>query len=268
MLEAAELISVDLVEAAAASGSRAVKVGRRLMRHGLAHALMPLVNYFSRRSYVQYRPDRYGGRLREVMELQRFWERGRRGNNRGDYARLYFLIGCLETIEEDGIPGAIAELGVYKGSSAKVMHLVSPHRPLYLFDTFSGFPERHARDRAEPTEPGHYACGIDPVREFLGNHPNLHFCPGVFPDTAAMVPDDAVFALVHLDCDLYLPTKAALEFFYPRLAPGGLLLLHDYTSGSWPGVTRAADEFLRDKPEGLIRIPDKSGTAALVKQRR
>jgi len=268
MLEAAEIFSADLFEAAVAGSSRAGQMGRRLMRHGLAHGLMPLVNYLSRRCYVQYRPDCYGERFREITELQRFWEHGRRGNNRGDYARLYFLISCMEAIEEDGIPGAIAELGVYKGGSAKVLHHLSQHRPLYLFDTFSGFPEEHASDEAEPTEAGHYACSLDQVRAFLGDHPSIHYCKGVFPTTTALVPTDTAYALVHLDCDLYLPTKAALEFFYPRLAPGGLLILHDYASGSWPGVTRAADEFLRDKPEGLIRIPDKSGTATLVRQRQ
>jgi len=266
VLEAAELLSADLFEVAGAAGSRAARAGRRLMRHSLAHGLMPLVNYLSRRSYVQYRPERYGKRFREIAELQRFWEHGRRGNNRGDYARLYFLIACLEAIEEDGISGEMVELGVYKGNSAKIMHHLSPHRRLFLFDTFSGFPERHTRGHGEPTEAGHYACDVHPVREFLGDHPNLHYCPGIFPDTAAMVPEQSAFALVHLDCDLYLPTKAALEFFYPRLVPGGFLILHDYASGSWPGVTRAADEFLRDKPERLISIPDKSGTAALVRQ--
>lgn len=80
-----------------------------------------------------------------------------------------------------------------------------------------------------------------------------------------MIPEGTAFAMVHLDCDLYLPTKAALEFFYPKMVRGGLLILHDYDSGCWPGVTLAADEFFADKPEGLIRIPDKSGTAAMIK---
>ena len=79
------------------------------------------------------------------------------------------------------------------------------------------------------------------------------------------LPEDARFALVHLDCDLYAPTRAAMEFFYPRLTRGGLLVVHDYASGHWPGVVRAVDEFLADKPEKPVLIPDKSGSAALVK---
>jgi O-methyltransferase len=180
---------------------------------------------------------------------------------------LYFLVASVEALEENGVPGAIAELGVYKGSSAKIIHHLAPDRDLYLFDTFDGFPESHARRDPGAIAAGGYAYGFDEVRRFIGDHPNIRYCKGTFPETATMAPADVKFAMVHLDCDLYVPTKAALEFFYPRLVPGGLLILHDYYSGCWPGVPRAVDEFLADKPEGLIRIPDKSGTAALTKLR-
>jgi hypothetical protein len=238
-----------------------------LVRHSFVHGIMPVINFFSRRGYVQYRPDRYEKRFREFKPLQKIWERGRRGNNRGDYARLYFLISNIEALEESGVPGAVAELGVFKGSSAKIIRQFAPNRELYLFDTFEGFPEEHAKRDPTGTGTGGYASGLDQVRDFVGDDPAIKYCKGMFPETASMVPESTKFALVHLDCDLYTPTKAAMEFFYPRLAPGGLLILHDYHSGCWPGVTQAADEYLADKPEGLIRVPDKSGTAALMKQR-
>jgi hypothetical protein len=240
----------------------------RLLRHALVHGLMATVNFLNQRAYVQYRPDGHAGRFKEIVHLQHTWERVNRGNNRGDYARLYFLMANIEALEQNGLPGAFAELGVYKGSTAKIMHDLAPGRDLYLFDTFEGFPERHARgDPRRPRSRG-YACSLEEVRRFVGESATVRYCKGTFPQTAAMVPVDVHFALVHLDCDLYIPTKAALEFFYPRLVPGGMLILHDYDSGYWPGVAQAADEFLFDKPEGLIRIPDKSGTAALVRLRQ
>ena len=73
------------------------------------------------------------------------------------------------------------------------------------------------------------------------------------------------FALVHLDADLYEPTKAGLEYFYDKLEPGGFLILHDYGSPHWPGVLRAAQEFFANKPEKLIRIPDRSGSSLIRK---
>ena len=54
------------------------------------------------------------------------------------------------------------------------------------------------------------------------------------------------FCLVHVDCDLYEPAKAGLEFFYPRLAPGSLLIVHDYANPRWNGIKRAvASTFVR-----------------------
>jgi O-methyltransferase len=59
--------------------------------------------------------------------------------------------------------------------------------------------------------------------------------------------------------------KAALEYFYPRLVPGGFFILHDYSSLYWDGAEKAIDEFLADKPERVMPIPDKSGTVVVRK---
>lgn len=64
---------------------------------------------------------------------------------------------------------------------------------------------------------------------------------------------------------LYAPTKAALEFFYPRMSAGGVLFVHDYASGIWPGVTHAVDELRAATGESLVLLPDKSGTAIIRK---
>jgi O-methyltransferase len=59
--------------------------------------------------------------------------------------------------------------------------------------------------------------------------------------------------------------KAALAFFYPRMSKGALLIMHDYQSGTWPGATRAIDEFCAEAGQTLILLPDKSGTAVCRK---
>jgi O-methyltransferase len=71
-----------------------------------------------------------------------------------------------------------------------------------------------------------------------------------------------LFAFVSLDFDKYEPTLAGLEFFYPRVAPGGFVFVHDYTSqeSSW-ACYRALNGFLADKPEHPVLIPDTWGTA-------
>jgi O-methyltransferase len=72
------------------------------------------------------------------------------------------------------------------------------------------------------------------------------------------------FALVNLDADLYLPTKAGLEFFYPLLSPGGVIIVHDYTH-KWPGIKKAVDEFVATIPESLVMVPDMDGSVMIIR---
>ncbi len=214
-------------------------------------------------SYIlQHLPESIGRSGRSFSKLRSIWTGEQNQNNRVDLVRLLFLMDAIEEILEHSIPGAFAELGVYKGNSAKLFHELAPQRKLYLFDTFSGF---HQKDlQADPKKiigkSSFLDTSLDRVKAFIGTSDQIVYCPGYFPDTAACVSENERFAFVHLDADLYQPTRAALEFFYPKLSPGGYVIVHDYSSGAWPGVKQAVDEFLKDKPQRLIRIPDKSGT--------
>jgi O-methyltransferase len=67
------------------------------------------------------------------------------------------------------------------------------------------------------------------------------------------------FALVHIDVDLYQPTLDSLQFFYPRLNTGGVLICDDYGSLRCPGATQACEEFLVGKPEQMIMLPAGGG---------
>lgn len=211
---------------------------------------------------VQHLPESIVQSSVSFDKLRTDWIEKNKQNNDADLIRLLFLLVNVEEILEKNIPGAFAELGVYKGNSAKLLHQLAPERFLYLFDTFSGFEKGDvAQDPKENIHERHFLdTSLEKVKAFLGSSPYLHFCPGHFPETVHQVPSSQRFALVHLDADLYRPTRAGLEFFYPRMSPGGMMILHDYC-GAWPGVKQAVDEFLQDKPESLIRIPDKSGTA-------
>jgi O-methyltransferase len=74
----------------------------------------------------------------------------------------------------------------------------------------------------------------------------------LFPQSAPDI-DGVRFNLVDLDGDLYAGTLAGLEFFYPRMVPGGIIIAHDYST--LPGVARAFVEFLQEKPEAVIELP-------------
>lgn len=163
---------------------------------------------------------------------------------------------ALETVRQH-VPGCLAEVGVYKGDASHFLHLALPDRRLYLFDTFEGFPDEDLEGGADER---FRDTSLPYVKARLGDTENVIFREGHFPDTTQGLEDER-FAFVLLDLDLFAPTKAGLEFFYPRMAAGGYFILHDYNSPeSNYAVSRAADEFFLDKPEYLVAVPDRWGT--------
>lgn len=185
-----------------------------------------------------------------------------------DRTRFYFLCLVVDLIDLDRLPGAMAELGVDKANSASVLARAAERlgKQIYLFDTFEGFSERDTVGNEAKHRGGYADTSLSVAKENVpGNH--VHFVKGYFPDTAVQVPNDTQFSLVHLDCDLYKPFRAALDYFWPRLVPGGFLIMHDYTSLYWGGVETAVVEFFADKAESVIPIPDMSGTVVVRKSK-
>jgi len=74
--------------------------------------------------------------------------------------------------------------------------------------------------------------------------------------------DGVRFSLVHFDCDLYDPTRVALDALWPKVSRGGVLLFDEYGIPDWPGETRAVDEFLADKPGLKLRTFSWTNTPA------
>ena len=143
--------------------------------------------------------------------------------------------------------GAFAEVGVFRGASAKLICEAKGRAPLYLFDTFEGLPGEVGENDGR-FKKGMFMANEGKVRERLSKYPAVTIYPGIFPNTAEPIKD-LKFSFVHLDVDLYGATKRALEFFYPRMLSGGRILSHDY--GQCEGVWRAFDEFIVGKPEKL-----------------
>lgn len=243
----------------------------RFLAREVAQAAMRTIGSFlnSRNSkiYLAYRPDShfdFGG-FPNFPEFYRDFVHESKKHNSGDLSRLYLLLLNIARVLKDAIPGDFAEIGVYRGNTARILAQAARagHRRLFLFDTFSGFD---AADQADGDRPSRafVDTSLEKVRDFVGTD-CVEYVVGRFPDSLSTVKTPDRFALVHLDCDLQQPTAAGLDYFYPRLSPGGLFILHDYCSGHWNGCARAIDAFFKDKPERPVLIPDKSGTAVVVK---
>jgi Macrocin-O-methyltransferase (TylF) len=229
---------------------------------------VPRVLRSRNRLYVAYRPDWEiaFGRFAELRALADNWVMGNHDNNAGDLPRLYALTLNINQVMQDGVPGDFAEIGVYRGNSAAVLaHYARRHgRSIFLFDTYEGFEQRDLAGIDAGKLHEFADTSIAFVKQNVGDD-SVTYVKGYFPET---VTDDIAqrrFAVVHLDCDLYAPMKAGLEFFYDRLSPGGMIIIHDYANPGWEGIKAAVDAFLSGITESLVLIPDKSGTAILRK---
>jgi O-methyltransferase len=180
----------------------------------------------------------------------------------------------LERALEAGVPGDIVELGCNCGTTtifiAKLLEQRNESREYHVYDSFTGLPESGpgdlgaawpdlppgslAVDRAEFTQNLEQAGVLRP--------PNIH--EGLFEDLgAADVPDEICWAF--LDGDLYQSILLSLELVYPRLAPGGAMVLDDYGWDALPGVERACSDFPAAKPESATVFAD-ANVAVVVKQ--
>ena len=84
---------------------------------------------------------------------------------------------------------------------------------------------------------------------------NVYFVKGNVTDTASKWLTDnphGRVALLHLDMDVYEPTRAALELLWDRLVKGGIVVVDDYNAVG--GATRAVDEFLKDKDVAVRKL--------------
>jgi hypothetical protein len=172
-----------------------------------------------------------------------------------------------------GIPGDIAELGVYRGlglmtwaNLLEAFCIGDRTKVVFGFDNWAGFTGFSPQDGTEKKEAGKTVGGFNPSdfkRELLNAidifdndrfvpwKPRVKLIDGDIAQTVPSFLDDnpgVRFSLVHFDCDLYEPTYVALNAIWPKVARGGIVLFDEYGIHDWPGETAAVDQFLADKP--------------------
>jgi len=183
-----------------------------------------------------------------------------------DKGRLAYLEGLGKLFGDMGIKGAIAEGGVFQGDFAREINRIFSTQKLYLFDTFEGFD---ARDISLEKSKGYSTVDAGNLRitseELVLSkmiHPEMCIIrKGYFPDTTEGINDE--FCFVNLDFDLYQPMLAGLEYFYPRMVKGGVILVNDYFLESYGGVKQALKDFIA-KNEGVKMTPIGDGLSVAV----
>ena len=205
--------------------------------------------------------------------------------------RLRALVDAVRYCDSSEIPGAFVECGVWRGGSILTMIATlqaagAAERDIHLYDTFEGMTEPTEHDRSQYAPPAletWQAASAEgeerPWPEFFGGEvfneegvrrllestgypaDRLHLVRGPVEETVpASAPEQ--IALLRLDTDWYESTLHEMQHLFPRLAPGGVLLIDDY--GHWEGARRAVDEYLEsDGAKLLLTAVDYTGRVAV-----
>lgn len=203
--------------------------------------LFPRMNSFLRKSSHRLKK----GTDRHVLQLiDEIHARTEMLLDENDALHLYMAVKATGKV-----PGDLAEVGVYKGGSASLICEVKGSRRLHLFDSFDGLPKSDASDSIFIN--GAYKTDHEKVKQVLREYEDCRIYKGLFPATATGLSEER-FSFVHIDIDLYKGTKDCLEFFYPRLNKGAIMLCHDYSTAR--GVRKAIAEFFEDKPDTVVQL--------------
>lgn len=157
------------------------------------------------------------------------------------------------------VPGQLAECGVWRGGNAYQMCRFAQQngRRVHLFDSYEGLSAPGETDGSY-WQQGDLSASEQLVHTNLSEFDCFDTFKGWIPDAFPRVADQR-YAFVHIDVDLEQPTYDSLAFFYPRLNPGGIILLDDHGYDTCPGARKAALDYMADKPEPVLDLSSGQG---------
>ncbi len=169
--------------------------------------------------------------------------------------RLDNLDHCVREVLRRGVPGDLIETGVWRGGATILMRAVlraygDTERSVWVADSFQGLPPPDAETYPADSGDRHHtfstlAVSLDQVRRNFDAYglldEQVHFLPGWFRDTLPGAPISQL-AVLRLDGDMYESTMVALTALYPRVSPGGYVIVDDY--GAIASCRAAVHDFL------------------------
>jgi len=204
---------------------------------------------------------------KELTPIMKYLGRKRNIDIHGDFVRFSSLELCAAEIYGKKLIGEVAELGVYKGDFAKLINVAFPDRKLYLFDTFEGFSNKdfevESINKYSTTDQDFSKTSVDIVLKKMKYPQNCIVKKGYFPESAKDI--DEKFVFVSIDPDLYKPIYDALKFFYPKLANGGYIFVHDFNNQEYKGARQAVLDFCKEEKISFFPLSDVGGSAVVIK---
>lgn len=158
----------------------------------------------------------------------------------------------------NSLNGNFAEIGTYEGFTAEVIYnFMEKNKKLFLCDTFEGILDISKDDNNTIITKHSFKVSINKFKSInpFSKEENIFIINGYFPKSATKEMDESQYAFVHIDTDTYNSTFNSLEYFYNRMATGGIMLVHDYVNNPWTeGVRKAVNNFLCKKKDLVLTI--------------
>lgn len=184
------------------------------------------------------------------------------------HERRFNLFNVSKIVRD--VPGDLAECGVYHGAGSYLMLSATEgtDKTCYGFDSFEGLSAPTQQDEVGSEVAFRWEKNDLRVEEDIPRHnlarfsSRVVFYKGWIPDRFNEVSEQ-VFSMVHIDVDLYEPTRDALEFFFPRLSVGGVVVCDDYGFETCPGARKAMDEIA--ERHGLSVVHLTTGQGIIIK---
>ena len=167
-----------------------------------------------------------------------------------------------------GVPGDVVELACNIGTTAlyirRLLNMIESDKVYHVYDSFEGLPEPDECD-------GNLCKRGDMRKEQTDFEMTFHNaaleCPVIHKGWFAEIPDNEYpdkICFAFFDGDFYSSILDSFCKVYHKMQKGGIIIVHDYEGADLPGVKKACDYFLKDKPEKVFEIY--RGMAKIVKE--
>lgn len=197
-------------------------------------------------------------------------------DNLAKRCRYISLVQTIELVMDRAVTGDFVECGCWRGHSAHITAGILAERKFagtfHIFDSFDGLSDLEQADTNErealspeevEAQAKMFACSEEEFKKNLAEFSFIKTYKGWIPERFEEV-SNKTFSFVHIDVDLYQPYIDSIDFFYPRLSSGGVMVFDDYGYTQFPGSTKAVDQRVdMYKPSFFYQIP--TGGAFLIK---
>ena len=156
--------------------------------------------------------------------------------------RIANIIRYSEMVKD--MEGDVIEMGCFRCGILELLSQLHPDKTIFGIDTFSGLPAPTSKDNYHK-EGDFKEVEYEAVKGYLRTmHRNVELRKGLFADVIPTLDPNKKYRFAHVDADLYQSVKEALDYLYPRMVDGGVILLDDFKESSTEGATMATLEFV------------------------